>query len=113
MRILTLAWRNVFRHTRRTIITAAAISVGLAAMILMNTMMNGMDKMASEKRSVVAPCDGRMPLETRRQTNDRLPASMRADRPAWLKTVQIYQPEGNARAAVLGRQECSGRVPVL
>lgn len=46
MRILTLAWRNVFRHTRRTIITAVAISVGLAFMILMNTMMNGMDKMA-------------------------------------------------------------------
>lgn len=46
MKIVTLAWRNVFRHTRRTIITAAAISVGLAAMILMNTMMNGMDKMA-------------------------------------------------------------------
>ncbi len=48
MRILILAWRNVFRHTRRTIITAAAISVGLTAMIAMNTMMNGMDKMASE-----------------------------------------------------------------
>ncbi len=48
MRLLILAWRNVFRHTRRTIITAAAISVGLTAMIVMNTMMNGMDKMASE-----------------------------------------------------------------
>ncbi|MBE0432304.1 ABC transporter permease [candidate division WOR-3 bacterium] len=47
MKILNLAWRNVFRHTRRTIITAAAISVGLASMIMMNTMMNGMDKMAS------------------------------------------------------------------
>ncbi len=48
MKLLVLAWRNVFRHTRRTIITAAAISVGLIAMIVMNTMMNGMDKMASE-----------------------------------------------------------------
>lgn len=46
MKILNLAWRNVFRHTRRTFITAAAISVGLMFMILMNTMMNGMDKMA-------------------------------------------------------------------
>jgi len=46
VKIVTIAWRNVFRHTRRTIITAAAISVGLAAMILMNTLMNGMDKMA-------------------------------------------------------------------
>lgn len=47
MKLLHIAWRNVFRHTRRTIITAAAISVGLSTMIFMNTMMNGMDKMAS------------------------------------------------------------------
>jgi len=47
MKIINLAWRNVFRHTRRTIITAVAISVGLAAMIYLDTMMNGVDKMAS------------------------------------------------------------------
>ena len=47
MTTLKLAWRNVFRHTRRTVITAAAISVGLSAMILMNSMMNGVDKLAS------------------------------------------------------------------
>ncbi|UCF70476.1 MAG: ABC transporter permease [candidate division WOR-3 bacterium] len=47
MKLLNIAWRNVFRHTRRTIITAAAISVGLSSMIFMNTMMNGADKMAS------------------------------------------------------------------
>jgi len=47
MKLLYIAWRNVFRHTRRTLITAAAISVGLSAMIFMNTMMNGADKMAS------------------------------------------------------------------
>lgn len=48
MKVLSLAWRNVFRHTRRTLITASAISVGLSAMILSNTMMNGTDKMASK-----------------------------------------------------------------
>ncbi|KPL13369.1 hypothetical protein AMJ74_05375 [candidate division WOR_3 bacterium SM1_77] len=47
MKLLHIAWRNVFRHTRRTLITAAAISVGLSAMVFMNTMMNGVDKMAS------------------------------------------------------------------
>ncbi|UCG29206.1 MAG: ABC transporter permease [candidate division WOR-3 bacterium] len=47
MKIVNIAWRNIFRHTRRTIITAAAISVGLSSMIFMNTMMNGADKMAS------------------------------------------------------------------
>jgi ABC-type lipoprotein release transport system permease subunit len=48
MKILKLAWRNVFRHTRRTIITAIAISVGLAARITIDTLMNGVDKMAAE-----------------------------------------------------------------
>ncbi len=48
MKILHLAWRNVFRHRRRTVITSAAISVGLAAMIFMDTMMNGVDKMAAK-----------------------------------------------------------------
>jgi len=47
MKTFNLAWRNVFRHTRRTIITAVAISVGLAAMIYMNTMMNGVDELAA------------------------------------------------------------------
>ncbi len=47
MKIFNLAWRNVFRHTRRTIITAVAMSVGLAAMIYMNTMMNGVDELAA------------------------------------------------------------------
>lgn len=48
MKIFNLAWRNVFRHTRRSIITAVAISVGLSAMIFMNSMMNGVDRMAEE-----------------------------------------------------------------
>lgn len=47
MKISILAWRNVFRHKRRTLITATAISVGLACMIMMDTMMNGMDNLSS------------------------------------------------------------------
>ncbi len=47
MRIPSLAWRNIFRYKRRTAITAVAISVGLSAMIYMDTMMNGVDNMAA------------------------------------------------------------------
>ncbi|MFO7638319.1 MAG: FtsX-like permease family protein [bacterium] len=43
MRLLRLAWRNVFRHRRRTVITFVAISVGLAAMILMDSMLGGFE----------------------------------------------------------------------
>ncbi len=48
MKIFNLAARNVFRHTRRSIITAIAISVGLSAMIFMDSMMNSVDKLAEE-----------------------------------------------------------------
>ena len=48
MKLIKLAGRNVLRHRRRTLITAAAISIGLAAMIASNTMMNGMDRIVSE-----------------------------------------------------------------
>jgi ABC-type lipoprotein release transport system permease subunit len=45
MKLIVMAGRNVFRHTRRSVITALAISVGLAGMIAMDTLMNGADKM--------------------------------------------------------------------
>jgi len=43
MRWLRLAWRNVFRHRRRTMITFAAISAGIAYMILMDSFMGGFE----------------------------------------------------------------------
>jgi len=45
MKLFIMAGRNVFRHTRRSVITALAISVGLTGMIAMDTLMNGADKM--------------------------------------------------------------------
>ncbi|MBN2538037.1 ABC transporter permease [candidate division WOR-3 bacterium] len=43
MRLLRLAWRNVFRHRRRTLITFAAIAFGLGYMILMDSFMGGFE----------------------------------------------------------------------
>lgn len=43
MKLLKLAWRNVFRHRRRTVITFVAISVGLGYMILMDSFMGGFE----------------------------------------------------------------------
>jgi ABC-type lipoprotein release transport system permease subunit len=40
--IMTLAWRNLWRNHRRTIIMIAAISVGAWAMIFMTSLMRGM-----------------------------------------------------------------------
>lgn len=43
MRLLRLAWRNVFRHRRRTLITFAAIAFGLGYMIQMDSFMGGFE----------------------------------------------------------------------
>jgi ABC-type lipoprotein release transport system permease subunit len=40
--VTQLAWRNLWRNYRRTIITVAAISVGVWAMIFMTALMRGM-----------------------------------------------------------------------
>jgi ABC-type lipoprotein release transport system permease subunit len=46
MLILRLAWRNIWRHTRRTLITAFAMSIGVAFLMAMLALMEGMfDKM--------------------------------------------------------------------
>ena len=39
---MTLAWRNLWRNHRRTIIMLAAISIGAWAMIFMTSLMRGM-----------------------------------------------------------------------
>ena len=41
MKFLNLAWRNVRRHRRRTVITIAAISVGLAALTFLWAFIDG------------------------------------------------------------------------
>ena len=40
--LIKLAWRNIFRNKRRTIIAATAISIGLAALIFVDALMIGM-----------------------------------------------------------------------
>jgi len=40
--VMTLAWRNLWRNYRRTLIMLAAIAVGVWAMIFMNAIMRGM-----------------------------------------------------------------------
>jgi lipoprotein-releasing system permease protein len=41
---LKLAWRNLFRNKRRTFITGTAIGIGLAAMILVDAIIQGMER---------------------------------------------------------------------
>jgi len=42
--ILRLAWRNIFRNKRRTLIAGTAIGIGLAAMIFVDALWEGMEE---------------------------------------------------------------------
>ena len=39
---LALAWRNVFRHTKRTLITAGALAIGLTAYLAIDSLLSGL-----------------------------------------------------------------------
>ncbi len=43
--LIKLAWRNIFRNKRRTIIAATAIGIGLTALIFMDALMIGMQEL--------------------------------------------------------------------
>ena len=44
MILIKLAWRNIFRNKRRTLIAATAIGIGLAALIFVDALMIGMSE---------------------------------------------------------------------
>lgn len=50
--ILALAWKNLFRHSRRTLITAVAIAVGLSVYIFMDSWLLGAEK-ESERNLII------------------------------------------------------------
>jgi len=48
MKLLRLAWRNVLRNVRRTLITVAAVSVGLASLVFLWGLIDGMNEQMIE-----------------------------------------------------------------
>lgn len=82
MRLLRLAWRNIFRHRRRTVITFAAIAVGLGAMIMMDGMMGGFEVWAV--RSFIAMESGHLKLHSTgyRDRERDLPVDIAIENPA-------------------------------
>ena len=81
MRLLGMAWRNVFRHRRRTLITFGAISVGLAYMILMDSFMGGFELYAM--RNFVDMEAGHLKVHAAgyRSNDNRLPVEIAIRKP--------------------------------
>lgn len=68
--ILKMAWRNLWRNTRRTIITAGAIGLGLALMIFSWMWMLGMDDHLVQTVTLSGYGDAQVHAEGFRRTRD-------------------------------------------
>ncbi len=82
MRLLRLAWRNVFRHRRRTVITFGAIAVGLGYMILMDSFMGGFELYAMRNFVDMEAGHLKVHADGYRDDNYDLPIEVAIDEPA-------------------------------
>jgi ABC-type lipoprotein release transport system permease subunit len=84
--LTTVAWRNMWRNHRRTLIMVAAVAVGVWAMIWMTAIMRGMvDQMI---RSSIQNLTGHIQIHAPRYRDDpSIANSMKAPSPALLKAL--------------------------
>lgn len=65
-----LAWRNVFRNKRRTLIAGSAIGIGLAAMIFADAMMLGMEQNMTDSATGSFMGEGQIHQAQYRESHD-------------------------------------------
>ncbi len=70
MMTVKLAWRNIFRNKRRTIIAGTAIGVGLAALIFSDAMMEGMKQSMAQSATDAYMGEGQIHRKDFRLTMD-------------------------------------------
>jgi len=68
--LLRMAWRNLFRNTRRTIITGTAVAVGLAALILALALFDGVRVQMEKRLTEDFLADGQIHADGYRRTRD-------------------------------------------
>lgn len=67
--IITLSWKNLTRYTRRTIITALSISIGIMMFILVDSLLTGAEK--DSERNLIAYETASAQIVTRKYWDDR------------------------------------------
>ncbi len=68
--LLRMAWRNLYRNTRRTVITGAAISIGLAALVLSLALFEGVNRQMTARLTEDFLGDGQIHAVGYRRTRD-------------------------------------------
>ncbi|MFH1258296.1 MAG: FtsX-like permease family protein [Elusimicrobiota bacterium] len=70
MMLIKLAWRNIFRNKRRTIITGIAIGVGLASLIFVDALIIGMEENMIKSATASFLGEGQIHARNFRQTGE-------------------------------------------
>lgn len=68
--LVKLAWKNIFRNKRRTIIASIAIGIGLAALIFLDALMIGMSDILAKTATDSFLGDAQIHLKNYRDTQD-------------------------------------------
>ena len=91
--LIKLAFRNIFRNFRRTVITFIAIAVGLMFLILMDSLLSGIDQESFEK--IINYETGHVKIFARGYQKDKenLPLDKTIEKPASLAHGIMSDPE--------------------
>lgn len=91
--LIKLAFRNIFRNFRRTVITFIAIAVGLMFLILMDSLLSGIDQESFEK--IINYETGHVKIFARGYQKDKenLPLDKAIEKPAALAQGIMSDPE--------------------
>ena len=95
--LLSLAWKNLFRHSRRTIITAVAIAVGLSVYIFMDSWLLGAEKESERNLIIYETASAQIMTKSYFQEGqENLSLSYTIPEPA--RVIDAVQESGNAAA---------------
>lgn len=81
MFLVKLAWKNLTRHKRRTIITASALAVGLIMYILLDSLLVGMFELSNNNLKDAETADGKVLTRTAFEDVKFLPLNDRIENP--------------------------------
>jgi ABC-type lipoprotein release transport system permease subunit len=105
--VMVLAWRNLWRNYRRTLIMLAAITVGVWAMIFMAAMMRGMTDQIVENTLNTLP--GEVQLHHLDYRRDRVPAVLASERDSRGVVLLGINPAAEAALGSLPHEIIAGR----
>jgi putative ABC transport system permease protein len=115
--LLKIAWRNLFRHRRRTLFSAITIGVGLMFFIVQNSMMRGVDRGSIDNMIELSTAAVKIHSRTYEQEQRSYPLQYPVPDREGLKAFLLRQPRVKAladRTVFLGRlSNYTEEIPVV